>query len=298
MKSMVFRMVMFSLVVTGGCMTPGHKQNPLQDRVLYVLQEQKTQAEIQQQMQNRLADLEIMLKDIERKLSEAVVQHDESIHSVTKEIPLADEPWQTRSAGRMGTLDAFRFSFDEIVGEVKEHARKIEAIEKKLSEIDKDVQKTGIQGKLISEKRRQVQETTPQKEKKPMTPGAYKNVSPEYLYEQALEAFDSQEYQKAVNLWNEMVGGFPGHKLVSGAYFWQGEAYYQVGDFDMALRKYHTVIEKYGESRKYPSALLKAGLSCYALNKSREGRLFLEELIRKFPGKAEAKRAEIFLKNR
>jgi TolA-binding protein len=66
-------------------------------------------------------------------------------------------------------------------------------------------------------------------------------------------------------------------------------------DFDNAILNYNKVIEKYAESSKYPAALLKMGLSLFALNKSKEGELRLEELIRKFPDRAEAGRARMFL---
>jgi tol-pal system protein YbgF len=125
-----------------------------------------------------------------------------------------------------------------------------------------------------------------------------KNIPPHDLYSQALKAFNELNYPMALNLWDEITDNFPEHKLLSNAFFWQGEAHYQMQDFDNAILKYNKIIEKYAESSKYPSALLKAGLSCFALNKNKEGELRLKELIEKFPDRAEAKRAGIFLHKR
>jgi TolA-binding protein len=68
----------------------------------------------------------------------------------------------------------------------------------------------------------------------------------------------------------QMTDNFPEHTLLSNAFFWQGEAHYQMQDFDNAIVKYNRVIEQYNESSKYPAALLKAGLSCFALYKIRK----------------------------
>ena len=128
--------------------------------------------------------------------------------------------------------------------------------------------------------------------------GKPEDLMPVDLYDQAFEAFENMEYQKALDMWTEMTHHFPDHKLTPNAYFWQGEACYQLQDFDNATLKYNRVIENYKKSTKYPAALLKQGLSYYALDNPADGQLRLQELLEKFPDSPEARRAELVFKKR
>lgn len=298
MKHMFFLIFLVSFIFTNGCMTLRQPKNQFQDQVSLMIQEQKTQAETQQQIQNRLVELEKILQGIDKRLSAAVIQRAESIPSKQADISTLAEFQGIQPAEVKGTQEAFPVSPDEVGRDGKENSQKIGGVEQRLTHLESDLRKNNSQTKLITEKRREAPGLESQKENTRKAPEKHKNINPDDLYEQAVEAFSKQKYQKALNLWGEMTDNFPGHKLVSNAYFWQGEACYQLQDFDNAVLNYNKVIEKYAESSKYPAALLKMGLSCFALNESREGGLWLEELIRKFPDRPEAIRAGMFLNNR
>jgi tol-pal system protein YbgF len=298
MNRMVSLIFLCSFIFTSGCMTLRQPQNRFQDQVSIILQEQKTQTEIQHQIQDRLVELEKILQGIDKRLSATVIQRTESIPSNQTDFSTLTEPQQIKPARLMGAQKAFPDSPEKVVRDGKENSQKIEGFEQRLSNLERDLQKKNSQAKVITENKREARGIEPQKENTRKTLEKHKNMSPNDLYERALEAFSKQEYQKALILLGEMTDNFPEHKLASNAYFWQGEACYQMQDFDNATLNYSKVIEKYAESSKYPAALLKMGLSCFALNKSMEGELRLKELIIKFPDRAEAKRAGIFLNNR
>lgn len=99
-------------------------------------------------------------------------------------------------------------------------------------------------------------------------------------------------------MWAEFIESFPKHDLVPNSHFWQGESFYQMQKYRQAVLSYQQVIENHADSNKYPAALLKQGLSFYRLDKNKAGRIVLQELIQKYPDRAEAKRAERFLKKR
>ncbi|WP_027722643.1 tol-pal system protein YbgF [Maridesulfovibrio zosterae] len=117
------------------------------------------------------------------------------------------------------------------------------------------------------------------------------------LYDKALGEFNTKEYKNAIRDWNEFSKTFPKHKLVPNAIFWEGECYYQLGDYANAALKYQVVIAKHSKSNKYRSAMLKQGICLTKLGKSKSGKYILEDLIKKAPDSAEAKRAKTILKN-
>jgi len=115
------------------------------------------------------------------------------------------------------------------------------------------------------------------------------------LYAKGLTAFKARQYDEARRDFAEFVTTFKKHTLVPNAIFWQGECYYQMGDYAKAVLAYDDVINKHKDSPKYRSALLKQGISFYKMGKDKPGKIILQELIDKNPGTAEANRAKQFL---
>ncbi|BBD07752.1 tol-pal system protein YbgF [Desulfovibrio ferrophilus] len=116
------------------------------------------------------------------------------------------------------------------------------------------------------------------------------------LYKSARAAFEARDYRQGIALWDEFASTFESHKLVPNALFWQGECYYQMKDYARAVLKYQVVIDKYQKSPKYPTALLKQGISFMRLGRVKAGKLLLADVAKKFPKAAEGKRAEAILK--
>jgi len=115
------------------------------------------------------------------------------------------------------------------------------------------------------------------------------------LYDGALQAFHARNYAQAQRMWNEFAKTFLQHELVSNAIFWQGESFFQMGDYAQAVLAYQDVISKHPNSNKYAAAMLKQGVSFFRLDKDRAGVLVLEDLIKRFPALPEAARAGTIL---
>lgn len=153
--------------------------------------------------------------------------------------------------------------------------------------------------------------TAPQPTAAPDTPAAVQPQAPaapqdspaqpglpgQELYQLALENFYAMKYQQAQTTWAEFVKGFPNDPLVPNAIFWQGECFFQMQDYANAVLTYQKVIEEHSKSNKYTAALLKQGISFFKLKKDQAGKLVLEDLIKKHPQSAEAKRAQAYLKD-
>ncbi|GFM38357.1 tol-pal system protein YbgF [Desulfovibrio psychrotolerans] len=117
-------------------------------------------------------------------------------------------------------------------------------------------------------------------------------VSEQQLYDAAFQAFNDRRYKDAVRMWEDFEKAFPKHNLIANSVFWQGESHYQMNDYGRAILAYQRVIDHHPKSDKYPSALLKQGISFVRMGKSEPGKVRLEELIKKFPKSPEAERAK------
>lgn len=137
--------------------------------------------------------------------------------------------------------------------------------------------------------------STPETQSGTATQGQ-EEVPGQELYQQALESFYAMKYKEAQTTWAEFVKGFPKDPLVPNAIFWQGECFFQMQDYANAVLTYQQVIEDHSASNKYTAALLKQGISFFKLKKDQAGKLVLEDLIKKHPESAEAKRAQAYLK--
>ncbi len=112
------------------------------------------------------------------------------------------------------------------------------------------------------------------------------------LYDSGIKAFNDRKYQQAVNAFTDFANVYPTHSLVSNAYFWQGESYYQLKNYASAALAYEVVIAKYPNSNKAPSAFLKQGMSFKALGKNDAAKERYNQLIETYPKAPEATRAK------
>tara|TARA_Y100000590_G_C15714445_1_gene1011397 strand:- start:151 stop:867 length:717 start_codon:yes stop_codon:yes gene_type:complete len=80
--------------------------------------------------------------------------------------------------------------------------------------------------------------------------------------------------------------------------FLRAESYYAEKEYQKAIIDYSKFPEKYQKSKKLPKVLYKIGLSFEGLGKKSDAKLFYDELVRKFPKSAEAKKAKSKLKTK
>ncbi len=243
----------------------------------------------QNKFNNRLDLLEKKVKEIEKELDQ-LAKHAQPVRSTQADL------WETLKSQRikLATLKGKQEQIQHTIGDLKKNTTNSTQIIKSLQNKTQSI-KTDLE-KIISQLGIEIEETkkTPSSPPKD-SPNKKQEQTPSLLYDKALNAFQKRNYQSAQTLWSEFAQNFPEHDLVPNAIFWQGECLYQMEDFSRAIQKYQTVIEKHSKSNKYPSALLKQGLSFYKLGKNKAGRIRLEELIDKFPNKAESRRAKMFL---
>jgi tol-pal system protein YbgF len=124
------------------------------------------------------------------------------------------------------------------------------------------------------------------------TPG----ISSDTLYQNALRDFTTGNYDLSRQEFSDYVKQFPSTDLASNAQFYLGEISYQQGDYKEAIAQYNLVLTNYPQSYKQGASLLKKALAELELGAKASGIRDLREVVRRFPGTDDARRAQAKLK--
>ncbi len=117
------------------------------------------------------------------------------------------------------------------------------------------------------------------------------SLSEQALYDQAKQAFDAGELEKARQGFQEFTKRFPDSQNADNAQFWIGEIYYREKWYEKAIVEYQKVVEDYPKGNKIRSAMLKQGYAFLNIGDKANARLILKDLISKYPNTTEAQLA-------
>lgn len=272
-----------TLAITG-CATQADV-NLLQAQV----QQQATQ---QRNLQQRVNDQETQLRQIQSQVQDI----DKRLKSLLQ-LSTQNTSAQSAQANMWSEMESMRVQFAKLQGELDNLVRenqlaeqqgvKPDAVRALMQEVED--MKTTLQSQLAID----FEQLSKEEKAVKGAQGAQQNSDPaQALYLRALDNFKKRNYLNAQSMWMEFVQAYPKHELVSNAVFWQGESFFQLGDFARAVLSYQDVITKYPKSNKVPAAMLKQGIAFKKIGKDKAGNLVLQELIKKYPNSAEAKRAK------
>lgn len=127
--------------------------------------------------------------------------------------------------------------------------------------------------------------------KVPATKVPLSSLSEQELYDQAKQAFDAGELEKAREGFQEFTRRFPNSQNADNAQFWIGEIYYREKWYEKAIVEYQKVVENYPKGNKIRSAMLKQGYAFLNIGDKANARLILKELINKYPDTTESQLA-------
>jgi tol-pal system protein YbgF len=128
------------------------------------------------------------------------------------------------------------------------------------------------------------------------SPTPLPTVSSDTLYQNALRDFSTGKYDLARQEFSDYLKNFPTNELASNAQFYLGEIAYAQGNYQDALAQYEIVMSNYPKSFKLAAAMLKKGFAEVELGMKSSGIRDLRELVRRFPGSDESRRAQAKLK--
>jgi len=116
------------------------------------------------------------------------------------------------------------------------------------------------------------------------------------LYENGLRDITSGKYDLARSEFQDYLKYYGDTDLASNAQFYLGEIAYSQKQFDQSVVEYDKVITNYPKSFKLGPAHLKKGLALVELNQKQAGVKELREVVKRYPGSDEDRRARAKLK--
>jgi tol-pal system protein YbgF len=128
------------------------------------------------------------------------------------------------------------------------------------------------------------------------TPGAAA-PSADTLYSNGLRDITSGKYDLANSEFQDYLKYYGDTDLASNAQFYLGEIAYAQKQYDRAVQEYDKVLNNYPKSFKLAPARYKKGMALLELGQKNSGVKELREVVKRFPGTEEERRARAKLKD-
>ncbi|HUL32409.1 MAG TPA: tol-pal system protein YbgF [Candidatus Eisenbacteria bacterium] len=121
--------------------------------------------------------------------------------------------------------------------------------------------------------------------------------SADTLYNNGIRDITGGKFELARAEFQDYLKYYGDTDLASNAQFYLGEIAYSQRQFDQAVSEYNKVINDYPKSFKLAPAHLKKGMALLELNQKTAGVRELREVVKKYPGTEESRRASAKLKD-
>jgi tol-pal system protein YbgF len=128
-------------------------------------------------------------------------------------------------------------------------------------------------------------------------PGGGSAPSADTLYSNGLRDLTGGKYDLAKSEFQDYLKYYGDTDLASNAQFWLGEIAYAQKDYEAAVQAYDKVINNYPKSFKLVPAHLKKGMALLELGQKNSGIKELREIVKRYPGTEEERRARAKLKD-
>jgi tol-pal system protein YbgF len=129
-----------------------------------------------------------------------------------------------------------------------------------------------------------------------MSPGGMAPISADTLYQNALRDFTSGNYDLAQQEFGDYIKNFPSNDLASNSQFYLGEIAYAQNDYKSAISAYDLVLTTYPHSFKLSASLYKKAIAETQLGERSAAIRDLRDVVRRFPGTDESRRAQAKLR--
>jgi len=128
-------------------------------------------------------------------------------------------------------------------------------------------------------------------------PSAGSAPSADTLYSNGLRDITSGKYELANSEFQDYLKYYGDTDLASNAQFYLGEIAYAQKNYDQAVQEYDKVLNNYPKSFKLAPALYKKGMALLELGQKNPGVKELREVVKRYPGTEEERRARAKLKD-
>jgi tol-pal system protein YbgF len=121
--------------------------------------------------------------------------------------------------------------------------------------------------------------------------------SADTLYSNGLRDITSGKYDLARSEFQDYLRYYGDTDLASNAQFYLGEIAYSQKNYELAVQEYEKVLSTYPKSFKLAPARLKKGMALIELGQKNSGVKELREVVKRYPGTEEERRARARLKD-
>ncbi len=249
-------------------------------------QQHQERQKMQQELEKYQEELAAATKAMEERISEAGSPVQASQANLWAEV----ESLRVQVATMSGNLDALERRVSRM-GDEQDVPEEVKALQERTEKLDRHLQTMASQLGVDIHDEVETASVPDDPDLEPVDDPQTARV----LYQRALDSFYDRDYERAQSLWEEFAENYPEHDLISNAYFWQGESFYQMQEYAEAALAYQEVISNFPDSNKITASMLKQGMSFIELGREEAGQLVLNELLEKYPNSAEARRARAFI---
>lgn len=115
---------------------------------------------------------------------------------------------------------------------------------------------------------------------KPVPAAAGENAAYQAAYNSLIKQGDAVA---AAGQFQGFLQTYPESRLAPNAWYWLGESYYATASYELALKSFGILLERFSDSGKAPDALLKSAYCHLELKNTAQGKQQLERVIALYP---------------
>jgi len=192
-----------------------------------------------------------------------------------------------------GKIEENNFRITELAQKLDDKSFKISELSAKIDELETRVKALVVAASAPGAVVTASTGTAVEKEKQAAAP---KTIDPTEAYRQAMNDFNSGNFDLALAGFQNYLTQFPDTSQADKAQYWIGECFYSKKDFSKAVEAFNKIIKVYPKSDKIPGAKLKIGLSYMNEKSNVKAKEYFNKVIKEYPGTKEAELAKDKLK--
>lgn len=122
-------------------------------------------------------------------------------------------------------------------------------------------------------------------------------LSEQQQYQMALDSLlQEEQYQRAVNEFDQYLRLYPNGRFVTNAYYWKGQAYVNLSMLNEARQAFETIVTQYPDGRKVDDAMYSLGTVYDKLGDTARAQQLLRQVQSRYPNTSAANLADIYLR--
>jgi len=238
-------------------------------------------SEMQKETQKRLDMLDANIKgtlDVQKVMADYGARSDQ----LTTDIQILQ-----------GKIEENNFRITELAQKLDDKSFRISELSAKIEDLEGKVKSLAVIASAVSTT---VTGTVAEKEKEKEKKAAPKAIEPSEAYRQAMNDYNSGNFDLALAGFQNYITQFPDASQVDKAQYWIGECLYSKKEFTRAIDAFSKVLKTYPKSDKAAGAKLKIGLSYLNEKNNAKAREYFHKVVKEYPGTREAELAKEKLK--